>query len=56
MSPRLPPRRFEGKKVALALATFFLVGTAVATTIAYFGHQVGAVARERFEAARAEER
>ena len=31
-------------------------GTAVATTIAYFGHQVGAVARERFEAARAEGR
>lgn len=54
MSPRLPPRRFEGKKVALALGAFLLLGTAVATTIAYFGHQVGAVARERFEAARAE--
>ena len=56
MSPRLPPRRFEGKKVALAFAAFLLVGTAIATTIAYFGHQVGAVTRERFEAARAEER
>lgn len=55
MSPTPAPRRFDGKKVALALAAFLLIGTAVATTLALYGHRVGAVARERFEAARAAE-
>jgi|JI10StandDraft_1071094.scaffolds.fasta_scaffold1446441_2 hypothetical protein len=52
---RPPARRYDGKKVTLAFGAFLLVGTIIASTIAYFGHQLGAVTRERYEAARAAE-
>lgn len=50
---RPPAPRYDGKKVVKIFVAFLLIGTVVATAAAYFGHQVGAETRERFEAARA---
>ena len=52
---RKPAKRYDGKKVALAFGAFLIVGSIVASTVAYFGHIVGAETRERYDAARAAE-
>jgi hypothetical protein len=48
---RSRPRPVNGRRVAIALGVFLVLGTVIATTAAMYGHELGAVARERYEAA-----
>lgn len=44
-------RRYDGKRVALFFGGFLIVGTIIASTLAYYGHLLGAETRARYEAA-----
>lgn len=48
-------KRYDGKKVVIGFVAFLVLGTLIASTLAYFGHQLGDETRERYEAARAAE-
>lgn len=50
-SERVRPRPVNGRRVAIAFGLVLVLGTVVATTAALYGHELGAVARERYEAA-----
>ena len=47
------PRRYDGKKVVKIFVAILFLGTIIASALAYFGHQVGAETRMRYEADRA---
>lgn len=55
MSELRQPKRYDGKKVAIGFAALLVLGTLIASTLAYFGHRLGDETRERYEAARAAE-
>jgi len=45
-------RRYDGKRIALFFGAFLIVGTIIASTMAYYGHLMGAETRARYEADR----
>lgn len=48
---RRSARRFQGRPIAIVLGITLVLGTVALTAAAIYGHSIGSVARERFEAA-----
>lgn len=44
-------RRYDGRRVAIVLGVVLVLGTVALTAAATYFHAIGAVARERYEAA-----